>query len=304
MKQGRIKIASAAVAAVFALAASGIAVRTFIVRHVWESNKRPHKFHLSNLPASQPAADDIPLAAFSTLSTQQRGIDCSEDARGGDLVCLAKHVAYIGRYYSSTNPAKTLSRPEGLAISKQGMRILVFFQNGARSRRSFSTELGERNGEAAWNEAHAVGQPPSTAIYFCVDYPAPQADINGYILPYFEHITRGMGNARKAWARRHKNQPAGSYSPGIYAGPPVIQAILADKKRTLPPHPFVWLAMPPLWKHPDEQFEYSHYLKSRHWTSWQIRVAEVCHRSGHPKIGFPCDEDEIGTANNGSFILR
>jgi len=303
MNQGRIKMTLAACVAIFALAASVIALRTLVVRHAQKSNKRQHKSHLSTLPAPQPA-DDIPLSAFAAMPTNQRGIDCSEDARGGDLVCLAKQVSYIGRYYSSTNPVKTLSRPEGLAISKHGMRILVFFQNGARSRRSFSADLGERNGAAVWNEAHAVGQPPNTAIYFCVDYPAPQTDIDGYILPYFEHITRGMENARKAWVRRHKNQAAGSYSPGIYAGPPVIQAIIADPKRTLPPHPFVWLAMPPLWKKLGESAEYSHYLKDRKWTSWQIRVAEICHRNDYSKIGFPCDEDEMGKAANGSFVLR
>lgn len=62
--------------------------------------------------------------------------------------------------------------------------------------------------------------------------------------------------------------------------------------------------MRPLWQHPSEPVEYSRFLKARQWTSWQMRVAEICHRSGHPKIGFPCDEDEMGTAANGSFVLR
>ena len=303
MKQGRFKVFFAAILIVLTITAGVFFLRTITLRAGRFPAKKPLKVTKLMAPTPQPA-DDIPLATFATLPIERRGIDCSEDARGGDLACLGKNVAYIGRYYSSTNRAKTLSRSEGLAISKQGMRILVFFQNGARSRRSFGAALGERNGAAAWNEAHAVGQPPNTAIYFCVDYPAPQADIDGYILPYFETVTRGMENARKAWVRRHKNHSAGSYSAGIYAGPPVIQAILADPKRTLPAHPFLWLALPPLWQNPREPVEYSRYLKGRQWTSWQIRVAEICHRAGQHKIGFPCDEDEIRTTANGSFVLR
>ena len=303
MQQGRIKILFAAILTILTVTTGVFILRTSILRTARFPDRKPLTAAKLMTPAPLPV-DVIPLTTFATLPIERRGIDCSEDARGGNLACLGSKVAYIGRYYSSTNPAKTLSRPEGLAISKQGMRILVFFQNGARSRRSFGAALGERNGEAAWNEAHAVGQPPNTAIYFCVDYPAPEADIYGYILPYFESVTRGMENARMAWGHRHKTQPAGNYSAGIYAGPPVIQAILADPKRTLPPHPFIWLAMPPIWQTPREPVEYIQYLKARHWTSWQIRVAEICHRAGHPNIGFPCDEDEIGTAANGSFVLR
>jgi len=301
MKRRRLKLLSAA-----ALALLAVILGAFALRPLRPSHKMPPKPSRVFAAARQIAAPgpEIPLAIFATLAVARRGIDCSEDARGCDLSCLAKNVAYVGRYYSSTNKAKTLSRAEGVAISRRGMRIMVFFQNGARSRRSFGAKRGEQNGAAAWNEAHAVGQPPGTAIYFCVDYPAPRSDIEGYILPYFERLTFGMENARRAWNRRHPASPAGRYSPGVYAGPPVIRAILADPKRTLPPQPFLWLAMPPLWQDPREPVEYSRYLKARRWTCWQTRVAGICHRNDQPKAGFPCDEDEIGTTANGSFVLN
>lgn len=181
---------------------------------------------------------------------------------------------------------------------------MVFFQNGARSKRSFGAVLGERDGAAAWNEAHAVGQPPNTAIYFCVDYDAPREDIDGPILAYFEHVTLGMERARRAWERSHRPGRAGSYSPGIYAGPPVIQAVLADPKRTLPAQPFLWLSMPPLWKNAQEQTDYTRNVSAGRWTNWQIGVAAICHRVGHPQVGFPCDANEISTSANGSFVLR
>ncbi len=184
------------------------------------------------------------------------------------------------------------------------MRILVFFQNGARTKRSFGAALGERNGAAAWNEAHSVGQPPNTAIYFCVDYDAPREDITGPILAYFEHVTIGMEKARRAWEHSHRPHHAGSYSPGIYAGPPVIQAVLTDPKRTLPARPYIWLSMPPLWRNAQEQTDYSNCVNARRWTNWQRGAAAICHRAGHPKIGFPCDTNEIGPADNGSFVLQ
>ena len=263
---------------------------------------KPNAITLAQRQPSQinPAASP---ADFIALPVAQRCIDCSEDARECDLSCLAKNVAYVGRYYSTTDARKTLSRAEGRAISKRGMRILVFFQNGARTQRSFGAALGEQNGAAAWNEAHAVGQPPNTAIYFCVDYDAPREEINGPILAYFEHLMLGMERARKTWERRHWPLRAGQYSPGIYAGPPVIQAILADPKRTLPADPFCWLSMPPLWQSSQEQRDYDRYVSARLWTNRQIGVAGICHRISHPKVGFPCDTDEIGTAANGSFTL-
>jgi hypothetical protein len=256
-----------------------------------------------DIRTSLPPRHDTLSTPFIALPVAQRCIDCCEDSRGSDLRCLAKNVAYIGRYYSSTNPHKNITRAEGLSISKSGMRILMFYQDWARSPGSFGAARGERDGAVAWHEAHAVGQPPGTAIYFCADYDAPEKDIQGPILTYFEHLTAGMETARRDWERRHPSQYAGTYSPGIYAGPPVIRAILTDPKRTLPAHPFVWLSMPPIWHDAAEKADYDNSVNARHWTNWQRDVAAICHRNGQPSVGFPCDSDEIGTPENGSFTL-
>jgi len=217
---------------------------------------------------------------------------------------LAKYANYVGRYYCSTDSRKVLTHGEAAAMTKAGMRILVFFQNGARTRRSFGAALGERNGAVAWNQAVAASEPDGGAIYFCVDYDAMPADINGYILPCFVHLTNGMETARAAWMHARRTQRAPCYCVGIYATPQVIDGILADPTRTISPRPFIFLALPPIWQRTGDPGEYARYLTAQQWSVWQIGVGAICHRVGRPLDGFPCDFDEVRTSDNGSFLVK
>ncbi len=165
--------------------------------------------------AVRPLVSSTVNDILSRVPKERRAIDCSEDVRGCDIRDLATTVSYVGRYYNSTNRRKCLTRVEAIAISDAGMRIFVVFQNGARSQQSFSAAGGERDGEFAWNFACAVGQPSGSAIFFAVDYPPSDRDLNSYILPYFEHVVEGMQTARQHWALTHPGKPA-QYAIGVW----------------------------------------------------------------------------------------
>ncbi|HEY3332032.1 MAG TPA: DUF1906 domain-containing protein [Capsulimonadaceae bacterium] len=249
-----------------------------------------------------PVAGAVTSDMLNRLPVARRGIDCSEDVRGADLTVLAKNVRYVGRYYSSTNPRKCLTRSEAVAITRAGMRIWVVFQNGARTRKSFSAALGARDGEFAWNAAQKVGQPGGSAIFFAVDYDPPADDISGFILPYFDNLELGMERARASWSKTHQGN-APRYAIGIYGTPKSLIAITQDPVRRFTLPPVKWLALPPLFKSPTEAAAYYTYHKQRQWTMWQIGEMAISHRVGQPKIGFPCDGNEIGPLPNGSFTV-
>jgi len=59
----------------------------------------------------------------------------------------------------------------------------------------FSQASGYADGMAAHRQAKAIGQPAGTAIYFAVDYNAPEADIRGSIDRYFRGVAAGLASA-------------------------------------------------------------------------------------------------------------
>ena len=255
------------------------------------------------IPHSVRAFDHWSIMA--RLPVGMRCIDASEDVRGCDLDQLSNNTAYVARYYCSTNPRKVLTRDEAVAITAHGMRILAFFQNGARTWRSFDAAQAERNGRSAWEQAYAAGEPSGGAIYFCVDYRPSAAEMTGHILPYFEHVAIGMERARRVWMRGNHAIDAPEYAVGIYAPPSVITGVLTDPNRTLPAARVpVFVAGPPLLETPTDADAYLNYLTKQEWTVWQMGGAATCHRVDQPLVGFPCDYDQVRTRDNGSFTVK
>ena len=118
-----------------------------------------------------------------------------------------KNAGYtdVGRYLTNT-PNGTLDKKmtaEELEIIKSvGLKIFPIFQTYGGAASYFTRYQGRRDAETAKDAAQNFGFPPTSTIFFAVDYDALMADINSNIIPYFRGVGEGL---------------SGSYRVGVYA---------------------------------------------------------------------------------------
>lgn len=106
-----------------------------------------------------------------------KGIDCSTPLTATTARKLfAAGYIFVARYLVPINFAwKRLTRKEAEIITDAGMQIVSVFEAGANRARGGAT-AGAKDGVSALLEAQAVGQPKGSAIYFAVDYDAPESE--------------------------------------------------------------------------------------------------------------------------------
>ena len=142
-----------------------------------------------------------------------RGFDCSFPvtarvaavARGADM-------QFAGRYYGTPGSSKLLSRGEVRVLSEAGISIVTVFERTA-GRALSGSSAGSADAELALTQAHLIGQPEGTAIYFAVDTDVdPKRSV--------------VGSALGAYFRAVDEALAGRYVVGAYGGGSVLGFLL------------------------------------------------------------------------------
>jgi hypothetical protein len=152
-----------------------------------------------------------PLALDASGSGLSRGIDMATDARDVSQELKGSSLHFVARYYR--DPASRLpplSAEEARAVTAAGKKLVAVWQYKSNKPEHFSYASGQADGMAAHRQAKAVGQPPGTAIYFAVDYNAPEPDVRSLIDPYFRGVAAGLAAA----AGKQREYRIGVYSSG------------------------------------------------------------------------------------------
>jgi hypothetical protein len=133
------------------------------------------------------------------------------DARDVSLELKGSGVDFVARYYRHpTSRWPTLSAEEARTVSSLGKNLVAVFESHSHKPGYFSYDSGYLDGMSAYRQAKAIGQPVGSAIYFAVDYNAPQADIAGPIDRYFRGVHAGL----RAAAGRAPEYRVGAYGSG------------------------------------------------------------------------------------------
>jgi hypothetical protein len=155
------------------------------------------------------------LALGSAGSGAARGIDIPTDARDVSQELKGSGLHFVARYYR--DPASRfppLSAEEARTVTAVGMKLVTVWQYRSNKPEHFSYAAGQADGMAAHRQAKAVGQPAGTAIYFAVDYNAPDPEIRSLIDPYF----RGVADGLAAAAGKNREYRIGVYGSGAVCG--------------------------------------------------------------------------------------
>jgi hypothetical protein len=134
------------------------------------------------------------------------GVDASEDCTSYAAQIAAAGYGFVGRYYSQ-NASKALHADEAQSLCEAGLQLVTVYEDGPTSDSYFTTARAQADAQRAWTQAQAVGQPAGTAIYFAVDYDAPNAAIRGAIGSYF-------GAVATVLARQPRTYLVGIYGSG------------------------------------------------------------------------------------------
>jgi hypothetical protein len=159
--------------------------------------------------------DVPPLTVGAASPGLSRGIDMATDSRDVSQELKGSGLQFVARYYR--DPASRLpplSPEEARAVTEAGMKLVTVWQYKSNKPEHFSYAAGQADGMAAHRQAKAVGQPPGTAIYFAVDYNAPEPDIRSLIDPYFRGVAAGLAAA----AGKSREYRIGVYSSGAVCG--------------------------------------------------------------------------------------
>jgi len=134
-----------------------------------------------------------------------------------------ENVSTIIRYYASSRRAKTLALSEAKLISSAGFGIIPVYQDRNRKPEDFGVEKGKECAANAADFVDYIGQPEGSTIFFAVDADFSQAEIDKYIVPYFEEVASRLGGAFRI----------GAYGSGL-----VLSALLDHELIEIP-----WISM-------------------------------------------------------------
>ena len=131
--------------------------------------------------------------AVSPPGGPARGIDMALDSRDVVQELKGSGLHFVARYYRSPlSRLPHLSADEARTVSSNGMKLVAIWQYQSNRPEHFSYERGFADAVTAYQQARAVGQPNGSAIYFAVDYNAPDRDIAGAVQQYFRGVRAGL----------------------------------------------------------------------------------------------------------------
>jgi len=208
----------------------------------------------------------------------KKGFDTTGDLTRFASSLVKKGYDFVCRYYNINNPSKNLTLAEAHVLSNAGLRMVAIWENGYPITPGYFTHAaGVHDGTSAYYYAlQQIGQPPSTPIYFAVDYDASAADVKGPVLSYFNGIRDGFNTISK-------NNPA--YAIGVYGSGLTCTAMLQAGTAS-----FSWLAQSMGWGN------------SRSFAGYNI--AQSLQITECPELGgVTGDPDKSPGDNEGSFVI-
>jgi hypothetical protein len=132
---------------------------------------------------------------------------------------LSQGVRTVVRYYNFSNslslPEKRLELAEAEALSANGVRVAVVFQQRQHAITDFSEVKGVAAGRRAYRYAQDdIGQPAGSAIYFAVDFDANPDDVTSNVAPYFQGVRRAFDEESGG----RSDYRVGAYGSGLVCG--------------------------------------------------------------------------------------
>jgi len=201
-----------------------------------------------------------------------QGIDLPIDSRDVSQELKGSRLDFVARYYR--DPASrwpTLSAAEAQMLSGAGVKLVAVWESHSQRPDYFSYDSGYADAQAAYRQAKALGQPTGSAIYFAVDYSAPEADIRGVVDAYFRGVYNGLLAASGGRLE---------YKIGVYGSGAVCDYL---KRARLVQ--YAWLSNSTAWSGYDR------------FTDWDIRQ-----RRGAQALSFSHDVNEA-RGDYGSFMV-
>ena len=209
----------------------------------------------------------------------RNAIDASTNCTAAAGCFRSNGIEVALRYYSERHRAKTLKRPEALALARAGLKIGVVYQDTQNAASFFSFSLGLRAGAFAYDYAvREIRQPPGSAIYFAVDFDALQAEVRNNVIPYFEGVKQAFDTAGGG-------RP--DYAVGAYGSGAVLAALTTARLATR-----FWLCGSTGFR------DFRTYLNSKKWHFRQFAPEEML-------CGIHVDFNDINPdlPDNGAFQL-
>jgi hypothetical protein len=154
---------------------------------------------------------------FAREMHMPNGIDLATDAGRVIVPIRAANLDFVARYYRSpTSHFPTLSASEARLLSSSGLSIVAVWKSASNHPAYFSRLAGVDDFTSAYHQAHTIGQPAGSCIYFAVDYDASGQDIVGPIDEYFRGIAAGFAAA---------GGDGPDYKVGVYGSGAVCRAL-------------------------------------------------------------------------------
>lgn len=201
-----------------------------------------------------------------------KGFDTPLDASRHVEAIRSGQFDFVVRYYRSPHSKwPTLTFSEAKILSSVGLSIVSIWEYQSDDAKAFTHVNGVDEATTAYRQAHALGQPPGSAIYFAVDFDATVTQVETAVTAYFQGVAAGFSAAGAG-------TPA--YKVGVYGSGRVCRTLsgagLVD---------FTWLANATGWG------------GSRTFKDWSIQQAKSI-----ATLEFDNDSDQA-TANCGAFTL-
>jgi hypothetical protein len=125
-----------------------------------------------------------------------RGIDLPIDSRDVAQELKGSGLHFVARYYRSPlSRWPTLSAEEARTVSSNGMKLVAIWEYLSNKPEHFTYERGYADAVTAYQQARAIGQPSGSAIYFAVDFNAPERHISGAVDQYFRGVRAALAAA-------------------------------------------------------------------------------------------------------------
>jgi hypothetical protein len=145
------------------------------------------------LAACSAAPQSKRPAAAPPVGGPASGIDLAIDSRDVAQELKGSGLHFVARYYRSpVSRWPGLRAEEARTISSNGMKVVAIWQHLSHRPDHFTYERGHSDAINAYQQARALDQPPGSAIYFAVDYNAPERDIVGAVQEYFRGVRAGL----------------------------------------------------------------------------------------------------------------
>jgi hypothetical protein len=198
------------------------------------------------------------------------------------LSCFkANGINAVIRYYNRDMTRKVIRAEEFNAVLASGLSLCIVHQRGGRDPAEYGAKNGTLDAAHCRKYGHDLGQPAGSGIYFAVDFDISSADLNRFVVPYFEAVRAEMANGAAL----------PSYRIGVYGSGLTCRTIL-DKGLA----DFTWLSQSRGFR------ETPQFRASNRWNMLQLMPDTLCGVGVDPDIVNPGVKDfgQFSAAGNGA----